>query len=702
MTKTLLFAVLLTLSAAFQAEAAVKCVNASTGSDSTTYANNNGTTQCWETIGRAVWGSTTRSSPVSGQAAQAGDVILVAGGTYTYSGQCSLGGSCRWDVVYNPVNEGGSSTPITIVCTGTCVVGAQAANSPVIGANDRDYIKWYASVADGHAWQITVDGLCGGENPDEECEDTTSEEATQVNTHPDTGPVVCFGATGCFIEGFEINGGPQLNYTDNFNGVRCENAPNTTVRNSAITSFRNLNDTGNGTAVTLYGCPNALIEHNEFSDAGAGVAFKDTEYTLAQSGIVVRYNRVTDVNYCFASSTTGEDRNDVYQNLCKNAHIGIFNTGGGWQNHRYVNNTFVNMSGADGYGNMLYPSGLGSGGKVWNNIYYTGQKVIYIDGTMPADTVVDLEHNVYYGNSSSFYTGETNRNFADYLSTYSDQDQASPASITSDPLFANPGSGDYRLCTGSGTPHVSCSGASPAIGHGRDINDLDNDSSTTDAINAGAYITGSEIIGRVTPDPITFVRGDCVSGNLFGSTTQYVFSYPAALTPGNLVVLGVGTFRSISGIAGSSTTFAMHGSNVSWGGGNVSQWQAIAAGADTSVTITLGAIDTDAIVCYAEFAGAASDQGAAVANQASVSSDTTHDSGAVTPPTAQNAVVVFMFHTSGDWTYDTDFTQIDSAGSTNGFFGYRLQSSATEQRSIATSLANEYSAIVIGGFAGSQ
>jgi hypothetical protein len=311
---------------------------------------------------------------------------------------------------------------------------------------------------------------------------------------------------------------------------------------------------------------------------------------------------------------------------------------------------------------------------------------------------------VYYGYTGWFYSGEANKSFSDYLTAYTDQDQASPASITSDPLFANPSGGNYRLCTGSGTPHASCAGASPAIGHGRDINDLDNDSSTTDAINAGAYITGSEVIGRVTsaPDPVAYVRGDCVAGNLFGGTTQYVFSLPAALTPGNLVVLGIGTYRSISTVAGSSTTFAMHGSNVAWGGGNVSQWTAIAAGADTSVTITLTGTDSDAVVCFAEFSGAASDQSEAAANEASVSSGTTHDSDAVTPPTAQNVVVTFMFHTGGDWTYDTDFTQIDAAGSTNAFFGYLLQSSATEQRAIATSVENEYSAIVIGAFAGSQ
>ena len=43
------------------ADAKDLCVNGSTGSDATTYAANNGTSTCWQTIGRAAWGSTNRA-----------------------------------------------------------------------------------------------------------------------------------------------------------------------------------------------------------------------------------------------------------------------------------------------------------------------------------------------------------------------------------------------------------------------------------------------------------------------------------------------------------------------------------------------------------------------------------------------------------------------------------------------------------------
>ncbi len=47
-----------------------------------------------------------------------------------------------------------------------------------------------------------------------------------------------------------------------------------------------------------------------------------------------------------------------------------------------------------------------------------------------------------------------------------------PNDLIADPLFANVGNDDYRLCTSEGVPDGSCSGASPAIGAGDDGNDM--------------------------------------------------------------------------------------------------------------------------------------------------------------------------------------------------------------------------------------
>ncbi len=60
-------------------------VNGATGSDVTTYASNDAA-HPWATLGRALWGNANKSTPNSGQAAQAGDIVLVSAGTYSYAG----------------------------------------------------------------------------------------------------------------------------------------------------------------------------------------------------------------------------------------------------------------------------------------------------------------------------------------------------------------------------------------------------------------------------------------------------------------------------------------------------------------------------------------------------------------------------------------------------------------------------------------
>lgn len=471
--------------------AATLYVNASTGNDATTKASNSSSSP-WRTIGRAVWGSTSRGSPNAAQAAAAGDVVLVSGGTYTTSEAVNN----RWGVVYNPANNGTASQLITITCVGTCVLGAPNANAPVVGAEEKDYIKWYADIAQGHSWRISAYGLESG-----------SASTTQVNTAPDTGPVVGHGAVGLWVEGMTIDGGQQTDYTDNWNAVRLENCNTCTVRNNTIRSFRNQSNSINGTGVTMYGSANSVIEHNHISNVGTAVIFKDQTFTELQSGIRVRFNRFDGADRCIAWSTTAEGRNYVYQNVCTNAMHGVLITKDGLSSDWIFNNTFHTLS-----ANGMYMATLnGSSGRFWNNIIVNGPYVVQLDaGPMPAPSVINFEHNVYW-NNARFYSGtDGTRTLADFKAAYA-QDQATPASLERDPLFVNASGGDFRLCTGSGAPAASCTGASPVRQEGVDILDRNGNGSTTDLIPAGAYITNNEVIGpngaaatsSVTPSPPT-------------------------------------------------------------------------------------------------------------------------------------------------------------------------------------------------------
>ena len=452
-------------------------VNASSGSDSVPKGSNSASTP-WRTIGRAVWGSTNRSAMNPSEAAAAGDTVLVAGGTYT----TSVAVNDRWAVVYNPVNAGTASQPITITCVGACVLGAQNANGPVIGASERSYIKWYADIAQGHFWQLNSYGRQGG-----------TAGPTQINTTPDTGPVVCHATSGCWIEGMNIDGGLQLDYSDNYNGVRLESCTSCTVRNNIIRNFRNLANSGNGTGVTLYGSANAIVEHNLVANVGSGIAVKDTGASLPQQAVVVRFNRFDNADRCISTSMTTSTggRNYVYQNVCMNGRMGLHVTGNGFRGEWYFNNTFYNLSEAG----VLLQTTSGSGGRFWNNVVINSARAVVATATMPPDSVVDFEHNVYNGLANHYTGPEGDRSLSSFRSAYPTHEQAAPASVSTNPMLVNPGAGDFRMCTGAGAPVSSCSGPSPVGGLGVDLFDLDGDGNTTEVVRPGAYVTNGEIMG---------------------------------------------------------------------------------------------------------------------------------------------------------------------------------------------------------------
>lgn len=448
------------------------------GDDATSYANNSETTP-WATIGRAAWGSTDRASPNAPEAVHAGDTVIVAGGTYSYAGTIAD----RFDAVYNPVNSGSSSALITFTCAGDCTLEAPSADSPVIGASGRDYVKWFADVSSGHSWVIPACGLmvgCG---------------SNVVNTTPDTGPVVCSASTGCWVEGALIDGGPPIDYADNWNAFRLENCSECTIRNNTASNFTRDPSAGNTnhnqSIITMYGTLDSVIEHNFGSNAGSGVFFKDTANTNPQSGNQVRFNHFDSVGEVIAFSVTAEGPNHVYQNIGTNSGWGLTVVGGGLAGDWVFNNTFHNLS----FG-FVSPSQAGAGGSAWNNICVGCDRIVYVNnGSMVSDAVLDVEHNLYQG-YTQFYEGtDGTLTFAGFQAAYPDQDQSVPASLTADPVFVDELNGDFRLCTGAGEPVVGCSGASPALALGVDLLDLNGSGNSGDAIPAGAFVTGSEVIG---------------------------------------------------------------------------------------------------------------------------------------------------------------------------------------------------------------
>ena len=105
-------------------EAATLYVNGTTGNDATPYVTNSEANP-WRTIGRAAWGSTNPNVPNAAEAAQTGDTVLVAAGTYSTAGTDS-----RFGVAYNPANSGTSGSPITFQAQGLVVLTLNHSRGP--------------------------------------------------------------------------------------------------------------------------------------------------------------------------------------------------------------------------------------------------------------------------------------------------------------------------------------------------------------------------------------------------------------------------------------------------------------------------------------------------------------------------------------------------------------------------------------------
>jgi len=427
-------------------------------------------TKQWDTIGRAAWGSTSRGSPNASEAAQAGDVVEVAAGTYSTTGVDS-----RWGVAYLPANSGTVGSPIVFQTDGGVVTLTYSSGAgPMIGASQRDYVVWIGfSIDEANAPSVS-----------------------------DTGPVVLHRTTGsrisrCVIDG---NGDPELN--DNHNGIRCEHSSHCRIDQCTIHDVLTqasdntwVTSSNNGSGIMFYSAHATTIEHCEIYYCGTGIDVKgEVDGENDNDGTIIRYNLIHHVGvagiYFLSSTGTASTPNLVYQNIVRDGSGGsggigvlvkaVYDT----CYTRIVNNVVdtckIGIAMADS--TQVFVTGHNL---VWNNIvsHCTEYGIQSVPSGNVDEALVDWEHNIYHGNTVDCYDG-TARTLAQWQATYPSQDQATPASITSDPLYTNEAGDVFTL-----------QGGSPALTLGVDYLDLDGDSSTTDTVPAGAYITGSETIG---------------------------------------------------------------------------------------------------------------------------------------------------------------------------------------------------------------
>lgn len=450
---------------------------APTGNDATSYANNSPTSP-WRTLRRATFGGDTWDLGNPAQAVQPGDRVLVAAGTYDVDGS-----NARTTPAFLSINSGTAQAPIIFEAQGQVVVQLRSGVGPVIGCYRRDYLTWRGF---------------------------TVRETTAFPSTPDTGPVVFFLSRGCVLEGSDVDGnGTGHGQMDNHPAIRIEASDETILRGNRVHNNYTVANVFNGACIQTYSSQGFVIERNWLHDCGAGVFVKGGPFTAAITrSSFIRRNLITNTGEVRLGQTIGgclafhagapyspTAPLIVTQNVMRNCGqypVRFWSFDGtnplnNPSNIWFVNNTItgtaestIHVSG-NGSGQMLPNSGL----HVWNNVLAaTSQYGIAFGATVANLTKAnfDVEHNVYFGATSmaTEWSG-TNFTLAAWRSMFG-QDVAAPQSIVADPAFVSP-------------TDVHLQASSPARGLGVDVLDLDGDSNTTELIPAGAYVSGTELIG---------------------------------------------------------------------------------------------------------------------------------------------------------------------------------------------------------------
>lgn len=448
----------------YAAEAKTLYVNGVTGNDSTTYANNGAGTP-WRTIGRAAWGSASYTSPNASQAAQAGDTVLIADGIYWEGGNPTGG---RYSVALNPANSGTSGNPIIFRGTGLVYIRLNnGIRGPMIGCESRNYITWD---------NLQINDYYGG---------STS----------DTGPVVFFSSQHCQLINSDVQGHAgsfyygYATFSNNYNAIRYDSSNFVVIRNNRIhrvwgagtsVAAAGQNDAG----IMSYDSNDGLVEHNEIYDVGQGIFTKGFHAGSSQDRNIIRYNYVHDA---FSGiRVIGANDTQVYQNIVTRTSVaGLWAGFFASTRTRFVNNTL--------YGNTygILAQGVDLADVQFHNNLITASTTCgagSFDVANPSLQQVTFSRNLYFNNANSLgWNMDGTRNLISFSAWQSTYRQDINGLNGSNPIFVDATNSNFRLQPGS-----------PALTLGSDVLDLNNNGSTTDTIPAGAYITGTEVIGLLS------------------------------------------------------------------------------------------------------------------------------------------------------------------------------------------------------------
>lgn len=448
MRTLILLAVLLLIGATAQAKD-LYVDNSGACSDTTTYAANSQASP-WCTVQRAAWGSTSRAAQVPSQAAQAGDVVLVAAGTYS-----APGSETRLNPAFNPANSGIQGFPITFRAVGTVYLTLnEGTTGPVFGAYLRDYITW---------------------------EGFTVDESSYTPYGGERSMGVCWMANYTTLRGNRLIG--TTLGEGNHAGLRSEDSNGCLMENNVISDVRSSGDLGNTEGILAYTSTNLTIRHNHIYDCSQGIFIKGGN----TGPVTISHNLVHDISangiYLLGLDEAGNDGGSrVFQNIVYNAYAGLtFNSISGGPNGVTVANNVFDSTVWAGY---LSTALANTDNTIQNNIFSNASEFGWAIPWAYSGTFA-INRNLYYAAGTLFRVNYASYSLAQWQSTFGHDLNG----LVADPLFTNRTARDYTLQAGS-----------PALTLGRDILNLSGYGETA-IIPAGAYISPSDCIGACAPTP---------------------------------------------------------------------------------------------------------------------------------------------------------------------------------------------------------
>jgi hypothetical protein len=462
-------------------------VDAATGDDNRSRIEAANPLTPWASLGRACWGNANRDTPNAAEAAAAGDVVSVMAATYTTTGRTITGsGGARFNVAYNPINEGTVANPIVFAANGIVTLTYTANNGPVLGAQGKDNITWRGS--------FSVNGA--------NC---------PPPTFGDSGLAVITGCVNCVLDGLILVGAGNLHLPGtNTAGVYFFETFDPIVRNCFISRIYNNHDPTNAACVFGYAFGRAIIEHNDLSDAGCGVSLKSPD---ASGGAfvdyqIVRFNRVHGCNIGLHVHNIGGPLTDanpvqIYQNTIRDGTqtwgdgtFAPFSAGVKYQafssdpaincNHCwFVNNTVVRVTYALFLqGNMLD----GAGHRLWNNLAVDCTSIFFFMAPVAnmVDSRYDFQHNRAFNFSGSRFELDPEGipvfypTVASFQAAFPNYETDDPDGADDDPDFVDEAGNDFRLNPGSA-----------ALTGGVDMLNL-RGGGTSAIIPCGAYVSAGQ------------------------------------------------------------------------------------------------------------------------------------------------------------------------------------------------------------------